>query len=137
VLPYLLKQKRGRVIKITSLTAEQSVDDLIVFSTVRPGILWLSKILASQYGKNGITFKNVTAAYIRTARQEEIAASSAWSKKASIQRYVDDLTRDVPLARYGTPDELAHVVVFLGSEWASYVNGATNIVDGGLVKGLF
>jgi len=47
---------------------------------------------------------------------------------------MEELTRDVPLGRYGSPDELANMIVFLGSERASYVNGATISVDGGLIK---
>lgn len=72
-----------------------------------------------------------------TARQEEIAITRARSKGMSVTQYMEELTRDVPLGRYGSPDELANVIVFLGSEQASYVNGATISVDGGLIKGLF
>ena len=45
--------------------------------------------------------------------------------------------RDIPLQRYGDPEELANVIVFLGSERASYLTGATISVDGGMLKGLF
>ena len=137
VLPYMQKRRWGRIINITSLTAKQPVNDLVISSTVRPGVLGLSKILANQYGKSGITFNNVAPGYMLTARQEEIALSRARSKGMSVARYMEELARDVPLGRYGNPDELANVIVFLGSERASYVNGATISVDGGLVKGLF
>ena len=45
--------------------------------------------------------------------------------------------RAIPLGRYGEPEELANVIVFLGSERASYVTGATIAVDGGMAKGLY
>ncbi len=137
VLPHMLRRKWGRVINITSLTAKQPVDDLIISSTVRPGILGLSKILANQYGGKGITFNNVAPGYILTARQKEIASARAGSTKIDLARYMRNLMRDVPIGRFGGPEELASVIVFLGSEKASYVNGATISVDGGLVKGLF
>ena len=53
-----------------------------------------------------------------------------------VEQYVQELARDVPLGRLGEPRELADAVVFLASERASYITGATLSVDGGLVKGL-
>jgi 3-oxoacyl-[acyl-carrier protein] reductase len=137
VLPHMQKQKWGRIINITSLAAKQPVNDLIISSTVRPGILGLSKILANQYGGDGITINNVAPGYMLTARQEEISKIRATSKGVSLDQYMEELARDVPLGRYGAPEELADVIVFLGSARASYVNGATISVDGGLIKGLF
>lgn len=137
VLPHMQKRKWGRVINITSLTAKQPANDLIISSTVRPGILGLSKVLANQYAKDGITINNVAPGYILTARQEEISKTRADRKGISVAQYREELTRDVPLARFGLPQELAHVIVFLGSAKASYINGTTVSVDGGLIKGLF
>ncbi len=137
VLPLMQKQKWGRIINITSLTARQPADDLIVSSTLRPGILGLAKVLATQYGRDGILINNVTPGYILTDRQKEISVSRAAKRGVRVEEYMQELTRDVPVRRYGEPEELANVIVFLGSEKASFVNGATISVDGGLVKGLF
>jgi 3-oxoacyl-[acyl-carrier protein] reductase len=49
---------------------------------------------------------------------------------------VEELVREVPLRRYGKPEELADAIVFLASERASFITGATITVDGGLTKGL-
>jgi 3-oxoacyl-[acyl-carrier protein] reductase len=130
------KQKWGRIINITSLTAKQPADDLIISSTVRPGILGLAKVLANQYAKDGITVNNVAPGYIMTARQKEISLVRAAKKGISVERYMEEHAREVPIGRYGDPAELANVIVFLGSEKASFVNGTTISVDGGLVKGL-
>ena len=137
VLPHMQKRKWGRIINITSLTVKQPVNDLIVSSTVRPGILGLSKILANQYAKDGITINNVAPGYIMTARQEELSTVRAAKKGVSVEQYIRELSKEVPVGRYGSPSELANVIVFLASEKASYVNGTTISVDGGLVKGLF
>jgi 3-oxoacyl-[acyl-carrier protein] reductase len=55
----------------------------------------------------------------------------------TVEEYLKELTRDVPAGRYGEPEELANVIVFLGSEKSSYVTGASISVDGGLSKALF
>jgi 3-oxoacyl-[acyl-carrier protein] reductase len=137
VLPSMQKRKWGRIINITSLTAKQPANDLIISSAVRPGILGLSKVLANQYGKDGITVNSVAPGYILTARQEEISKARAERKGISVTQYREELAREVPLGRFGMPEELAHVIVFLGSAKASYINGTTLSVDGGLIKGLF
>ena len=137
VLPYMRDRKWGRIINITSLTVKQPANDLIISSTVRPGILGLTKVLANQYGKDGITFNSVAPGYIMTARQEELGKARALKRGMSVSQFLLEQTKDVPLQRYGNPSELANVIVFLASEKASYVNGTTVSVDGGLVKGLF
>ncbi len=136
VLPHMQKRTWGRIINITSITARQPVNDLVISSTLRPGILGLAKVLANQYARDGILVNNVTPGYILTARQKEISTSRAAQRGISVDQYMQDLVRDIPAGRYGDPEELANVIVFLGSERASYVAGATISVDGGLAKGL-
>jgi 3-oxoacyl-[acyl-carrier protein] reductase len=135
-LPHMQKKKWGRIINITSIAARQPVNDLVISSTLRPGILGLTKVLANQYAKDGILINSVTPGYILTARQREISNSRAAAKGVTVESYMKELTGDVPLGRYGEPEELANVIVFLGSEKASYITGATISVDGGLAKGL-
>jgi 3-oxoacyl-[acyl-carrier protein] reductase len=137
VLPIMQKQRWGRIVNITSISARQPIDDLIVSSTLRPGILGLAKVLANQYSRDGILVNNVTPGYILTDRQKEIGAARAGKRGISYEQYMLDLVRDVPAGRLGTPAELADVVVFLCSERAAYVSGATVSVDGGMAKGLF
>ena len=137
VLPHMRERKWGRIITITSMTAKQPINDLIISSTLRPGILGLSKILASQYARDGITVNTVAPGYMLTARQVEISAVRSAKKGVSLEQYLKELAQEVPLGRYGEPEELANVIVFLASTKSSYVNGATITVDGGLIRGLF
>jgi 3-oxoacyl-[acyl-carrier protein] reductase len=136
VLPHMQKQQWGRIVNITSISARQPINDLIVSSTVRPGILGLSKVLANQYARDGVLVNSVTPGYILTDRQKELGAARAVKKGIGFDRYMTDLVQDVPMGRLGMPAELADVIVFLCSERSSYVTGATLSVDGGLAKGL-
>jgi 3-oxoacyl-[acyl-carrier protein] reductase len=137
VLPVMRRQRWGRIVNITSISARQPINDLIVSSTLRPGILGLAKVLANQYTGDGILVNNVTPGYILTDRQKEIGAARSGEKGIPYEQYMLDLVRDVPAGRLGTPAELADVVVFLCSERAGYVSGTTVSVDGGMAKGLF
>jgi 3-oxoacyl-[acyl-carrier protein] reductase len=137
VLPIMRERHWGRIVNITSISARQPINDLIVSSTLRPGILGLAKVLANQEAGNGILVNNVTPGYILTDRQREIGQARSAGRGIPYEEYMRDLVRDVPAGRLGTPAELADVVVFLCSERAGYVNGATISVDGGMAKGLF
>jgi len=136
VIPYMQKQKWGRIINMTSFTVKQPVDDLIISSSLRPAIIGLAKVLANQYGKDGILVNNVCPGSILTKRQDEIIASRAQQRNISIEEYIAEAIKPIPLGRMGEPVEVANLVVFLASERASYITGATIQVDGGLVKGL-
>jgi 3-oxoacyl-[acyl-carrier protein] reductase len=137
VLPHMVKQRWGRIINITSVSARQPINDLVISSTLRPGILGLAKVLANQYGQHNILINNVAPGYMMTDRQKEISAARAASRGMSGEEYVKDLARDIPLQRYGDPEELASLIVFLASERAGYITGTTIGVDGGLTRGLF
>jgi 3-oxoacyl-[acyl-carrier protein] reductase len=137
VLPFMRKQQWGRIVCITSIAAKQPVNDLVLSSSVRPGILGLVKVLANQYGQEGILVNAVAPGYILTARQKEISTARAQKSGMPLEKYMAELAAGIPLGRYGEPGELADVIAFLCSERASYVNGATVGIDGGLAKGLF
>ena len=136
-IPHMQKRQWGRIVNITSLTAKQPTNDLIISSTVRPGILGFSKILANLYGKHGITVNSITPGFIMTDRQVHLSGDRATKKGVSLKEYLDGVAVDIPAGRLGTPQELANVITFLASERASYINGATIAVDGGFIKGLF
>lgn len=137
VLPHMQKRQWGRIVNITSIAAKQPINDLIISSAIRPGILGLSRVLASQYAKDGILVNSVAPGFMRTARMEQIGTSRAKEAGISLDDFFAKQSRDIPLQRYGEPGELANMIVFLGSERASYITGATISVDGGLLKGLF
>lgn len=137
VLPIMQKQKWGRIVNITSLTVKQPVNDLIISSTVRPGIIGLSRVLANLHGKEGITINSVAPGFIMTSRQEELSKTRAGKRGIAFNEYVQEVSKDIPIGRFGEPEELANAIVFLTSERASYITGTTLSVDGGLVKGLF
>jgi len=137
VLPHMLKNKWGRIINIASLTAKQPINDLIISSTLRPGILGLAKILSNQYSKFGILVNNVCPGHYLTKRQEEIIKKRSTERNITAEEYIQQHSNEIPIGRFGKPEELANMIVFLCSEKAGYVTGSTISVDGGLVKGLF
>jgi len=136
-VPHMRKQHWGRIVNITSVAAKQPIPDLVISSTVRPGVLGLSKVLATQLAADGILVNTVAPGFFLTARQKEISASRALARGISLESYLQELSKDNPLGRLGEPEELANMIVFLASERASFVNGTVIAVDGGSTKGLW
>jgi len=137
VIPYMKKRGWGRIVTITSIAARQPINDLVISSSIRPGLLGLTKVLGNQYSADGICINAVAPGFILTDRQKEIGAARAKAKGITFEEYLKESAREIPLGRLGRPEELADVIAFLCSERASYVTGTTITVDGGLARGIF
>lgn len=136
-LPAMQARRWGRFIAITSVAVKQPVEGLILSNSVRMAVVGLVKTLASEYAPDNILVNNVCPGYTLTPRVEELAAQMARAEHTDPEEIRRRWARQVPLGRIATPEEFANVVVFLASERASYITGASIAVDGGSVKGVF
>lgn len=136
VVPKMQTTNWGRVMAVTSISAAQPVDNLILSNTMRAGITGLMKSLANEYGKYGITFNCLMPGYTATERMEAVLQSVAATKNISYDQAIAEIATDVPAGRIGRPDEFAALATFLTSERAGYINGCSIPVDGGWIKGL-
>ncbi|MGA7160159.1 MAG: SDR family oxidoreductase [Bacteroidota bacterium] len=136
VIPFMQKQRWGRIITVNSIVGKQPIPELVISSTLRPGLIGLQKVLASQYAKDGILINTVCPGFVMTKRQEEISAVRSSKANITVQEYIKLQTKEIPLGRYGTPEEIADVVAFLASSRSSFLTGATISVDGGMTRGL-
>jgi 3-oxoacyl-[acyl-carrier protein] reductase len=135
-VPHMREQGWGRIINITSVSAKEPLDNLILSNSLRPGVVGMARTLANQLGTDGITVNNVLPGYILTDRVKEVAETQAKARGKSADEILAGFADPVPVGRVGNPDELAALVAFLASEQAAYVNGTSILVDGGRYKGL-
>jgi 3-oxoacyl-[acyl-carrier protein] reductase len=135
-LPRMKKNKWGRFITITSSAVKQPVDGLLLSNSVRAAVTGLARTLANEYAQFGITVNNVCPGYTHTARTDTLAKSISARSNVKPEEVIAGWAREIPAGRIGTPEEFAAVVAFLASQRASYVNGISIAVDGGLVRGL-
>jgi 3-oxoacyl-[acyl-carrier protein] reductase len=135
-LPHMVKARWGRIVNITSMSVKQPIDDLILSNAIRTAIVGLAKTLSRQVAADGITVNNVCPSYILTGRIHQLAEARAREQGISTEEVVASYIEDVPVGRIGQPEEVAALIVFLASERASYINGATIQVDGGKYRGL-
>jgi len=136
VLPMMTEQRWGRIITIVSIAAKQPINELLLSSAIRPGILGLIKVLANLHAKDNITINTICPGNVLTKRQEELSASRAMQKKMTLDEYLKETASVIPAGRLGKPEEIGNTVAFLASEQASYINGINLLVDGGAAKGI-
>jgi 3-oxoacyl-[acyl-carrier protein] reductase len=135
VLPRMQKQHWGRLITITSVSVKQPIDGLILSNAVRSAVVGLVKSLSNEYARYNVLVNNVCPGYTRTDRLTDLSHKLAAAEGVSLEHIQERWASQVPLARLGEPEEFANLVVFLASERASYITGASIAVDGGFVKG--
>ncbi|MFX0010859.1 MAG: SDR family oxidoreductase, partial [Candidatus Hermodarchaeota archaeon] len=134
ILPIMQQQKSGRIIAITSVSAKQPLDDLILSNTTRLGVVGFAKTLANEYAKDNILINVVCPGPNLTDRMKQLIKTQVETTGKSEEEVMNTWISSIPLGRLGKPEELANLVVFLCSNKASYITGTTIQVDGGFVK---
>ncbi len=135
-LPSMRQGGWGRVINLTSISVKQPIAGLMLSNSIRAAVVGWAKSLADEVAGQGITVNNVMPGYIHTERVEELLNHRAQSQGMSRDQALAAVVADIPLGRLGRPRELADLVVFLASERASYITGASYWIDGGMYRGL-
>lgn len=137
VVSRMVQKNWGRLIYITSSTLRQPIPNLVLSNTVRLSLAGLSKSLAIEYGPTGITSNGIMQGHILTDRQKQVARDMSSRTGKNLDEAMRQMLQDVPLGRYGTPEEVGNLVAFLASDRAAYINGAMITIDGGLVRSVF
>ncbi len=137
VIPSMKEQEWGRVLFLSSVSAKQPIDGLILSSVARSGVVGLTKSLSNELAKYNILVNNVCPGYVRTGLVTEHIKTRAKQESCSTEQILDQYHNDIPLGRIADPKEIANVFTFLASENASYITGISLNVDGGYVKGVY
>lgn len=132
VLPDL-KETKGRILNNTSTSIKQPIDGLLLSNVFRMGIQGLSKTLARDLASEGILVNTIGAGRINTDRINDLDGKRADEKDITIDQLQAQMAADIPMGRYGEPEEFGKMATFLVSYANTYVTGQTILVDGGMI----
>ena len=124
VIRYMLKQKNGSIINITSINAELGFPRNPAYNASKGGLKMLGKAFAKDWSKFGIRVNNIGPGYIKT----EMTSKRFANKKTRLERQNQTL-----LGRWGEPDDLIGPCIFLASDASKYMTGQDLYIDGGWI----
>ncbi len=117
----MIKKKWGRVINITSIVGFTGNIGQVNYSTTKAGLVGFTKSLAKELAPRNITVNAVAPGFIETDMTDVLPTEIK-----------ENYLKQIPLGRFGQPEDVANVVLFLASEKASYITGETIHVNGGM-----
>ncbi len=117
----MMRQKRGSIVNIASITGLMGNAGQANYSASKAGVIGFTKAVAREYADRGITVNAVAPGFIATAMTDAIP-----------EREREELIKQIPMKKLGTPEDVASAVYFLASEGAHYITGQVIGVNGGM-----
>lgn len=135
-IPGMREAGYGRIINIISTSVKAPLPNLGVSNTIRAAVANWAKTLANELGAFGITVNNVLPGATKTERLTGIISANASRTGNAIDAVEQKMLEEIPMKRFGAPEEIANAVAFLASPAAAYINGINLPVDGGRTASL-
>jgi 3-oxoacyl-[acyl-carrier protein] reductase len=120
-LKYMSKQRSGTIINVASIVGAMGNAGQANYVASKAGLIGLTKTTAREYANRGITANAVAPGFIDTAMTQALS-----------ENIRQDLSKQIPMGKLGTPEDVANAVRFLASPWASYITGQVIHVNGGM-----
>jgi 3-oxoacyl-[acyl-carrier protein] reductase len=134
VIPQMQKNKWGRIINVTSVSVKEPLNYLVLSNSIRSAVVAWAKSLSVDVGKYGVTVNSILTGYFDTERIKELNKEKSKSLNISEEEVLKKMKSLVPINRLGKTEEYGYLVSFLSSDKASYINGASIPIDGGLLR---
>ena len=122
VVRYMMKNKFGRIINITSIVGLTGNAGQANYAASKAGLIGMTKSIAKEVASRGITANCIAPGWIETSMTDKLSGEVK-----------NEFLSHIPVGRIGSPDDIANAVIFLASDEAGYITGQTITVDGGRI----
>lgn len=122
-LPHMIRQSSGAIVNVTSIAGMVGFTWIAPYVASKHAVIGLTKTAALEVAKKGVRVNAVAPGIVRTPMIERFADAATLQQMAELE----------PVGRFGTPEEIANAIVFLGSDRSCFVTGETLVADGGFV----
>ena len=132
--PLMQKKSYGRIVAITSISAKQPLPNLVLSNSTRLAVVGFLKTLANEMGSSNVLINVVMPGTTKTDRLMQVIEKWAENENKTVEQVIKERTSQIPLKRFGEPEELGSFVAFLVSGRNTYITGQVIPVDGGFIK---
>lgn len=122
VVPYMIRQRYGKIVNIASTSGIMALPHGAAYGSVKAALMHLTRILAVEWGPLGVRVTGIAPGLFRTEMTRDLFADRRWCRKR---------LAEIPLRRFGEPDDLKGLAVFLASAASDHLTGQTIVIDGG------
>lgn len=131
VVPSMKSKQWGRIINIISTSVKVPLPNLGVSNTIRGAVGNWSKTIANELAEFGITVNNILPGATETERLGSIIQNKSSKTGKEIDSVKEEMLSEIPMKRFGKPEEPAYAAAFIASDFAAYITGTNFVVDGG------
>jgi 3-oxoacyl-[acyl-carrier protein] reductase len=131
VIPGMKADQYGRIVNIISTSVKIPLKGLGVSNTIRGAVASWAKTMSNELAVHGITVNNILPGATATARLEAIVNNKLAKTGAAKEEIEQEMMDEIPMKRFGKPEEIASVAAFLTTPAAAYLTGVSIPVDGG------
>jgi len=122
ILPIMVRRRYGKILNVSSTSAVLAHPDGSAYGAAKAGLVHLTRVMAVELGPSGVRVNGIAPGLFRTDMTRDVFADRAWSARRR---------RQIPLRRFGEPDDLAGLAVFLSAAGSDHITGQTIVIDGG------
>jgi len=118
----MVRRRRGAIVHISSTSGILAHPDGSAYGSAKAAVIHLTRVMAVELGPSNIRVNSIAPGLFETDMTRDVFADRAWITKRR---------RQIPLRRFGRPDDLQGLIVFLASDAARHITGQTIVIDGG------